>query len=105
MLRLGGAGTITATANINMRAIRGLYDTWREGNEERAVESQESITAVRGAIQSFPMIPALKAVLAENHSQSSWMGVRPPLTSLSEGERSKLLGALREAGFELNAQF
>jgi len=100
MLRLGGVGTITATANINMTAIRSLYDTWLEGNEESAVERQEAITAVRSAIQTYPMIPALKTVISEQHGKPEWCNVRPPLTALPEGDRNKLFGALRAAGFE-----
>jgi len=100
MLRLGGVGTITATANINMMAIRSLYDTWLEGNEEEAIARQDAITAVRAAIQAYPMIPALKSVLSEQHGMPEWSGVRPPLTPLPEGERSRLFDALRNAGFE-----
>src|SRR2546425_3734032 len=60
-LRNGGAGCITATGNVNAAAIDRLFREWRT---PRAEQLQEELNAVRGAIEKHPVIPALKAIVA-----------------------------------------
>ena len=97
-LRHGGAGSITATANINPTQIRALYAGW-ERDEADALQS--SITAVRKAYEIFATIPALKAVVADFYAAPRWRTVRPPLTALDASQQSKLLKALSETGFAM----
>jgi len=47
----GGAGCISATANINPAAIHELFATWQS---ERAAEAQAQLDAVREIVQSGP---------------------------------------------------
>jgi 4-hydroxy-tetrahydrodipicolinate synthase len=89
-LREGGAGCITATANVNAGAISRAF---RERTEER----QREIDAVRVAFESFPMIAALKEAIAQRTGDVSWRAVRPPLVELSPEER-KLLRAIGSPG-------
>jgi len=71
-LRAGGAGTITATANVNARAIVRAF-------HERTEEAQAEIDRVRASFEQLPMIPALKAELARRNGDPAWRTVRPPL--------------------------
>lgn len=98
-LRAGGAGCISATANVNPAAIARLCDEFRS---ETAEEMQASLDAVRGAVQAFPLIPALKTILAQSRSDPEWNRLRPPLVEMSPKEREALLASLRAVGFELN---
>jgi 4-hydroxy-tetrahydrodipicolinate synthase len=82
-LREGGAGCITATANVNAAAIARAY---RERTEER----QREIDAVRSAYEKFPVIPALKETIAQRTGDASWRAVRPPLVELTPEEREAL---------------
>jgi 4-hydroxy-tetrahydrodipicolinate synthase len=95
-LRAGGAGCITATANVNAAAIDALFQGWRG---ERAGELQESVNAVRAALEGYPVIPALKAILAHRTGDEGWRAVRPPLVELSPERTSALLADLNAAGF------
>ena len=61
-MRHGGAGCISATANINPAAIDALYREWQSENADRL---QESLNVVRNVTQSYPMIPALKSIIAD----------------------------------------
>ena len=97
-LKIGGAGTITATANINPDGIRLVFDRWAEASN--AEEQQSASEIIRGIISQFPLAPALKAVHA--HFQSDGLRrVRPPLVALSKDERTSLIMALNDAGFVL----
>src|SRR4051812_16934685 len=60
-LKRGGAGSITATANVNAQAIDRLFREWRSPGAEGM---QARINAVRSAFEKRPAIPALKAALA-----------------------------------------
>ena len=80
-LREGGAGCITATANVNARAIVQAF-------RERTDEAQKRIDEVRTAYEKLPMIPALKETLARRTGDASWRIVRPPLVELSDEQRT-----------------
>lgn len=97
-LRHGGAGCITATGNVNPVNIRTLIERWQEPDAD---ELQQKLTRVRQVIQSYPMIPALKAIVADHDQAPDWLCVRPPLMSLDEERRKKLLGELEMLGFSM----
>ncbi|MBB3065320.1 dihydrodipicolinate synthase family protein [Limibacillus halophilus] len=100
-LRNGGAGSITATANINARAIRHLYDHWQDSNADAL---QAGVTAFRKALQQKPAIPAMKALLAHAEGQESWRAVRPPLQALNAEEGRQLAEALKPFGLAAAAE-
>ena len=86
-LREGGAGCITATANVNAAAIARAF---RERTEER----QREIDALRSAFDRFPLIAALKEELTRRTGDGSWRTVRPPLVELTPDQRASLVEAL-----------
>jgi len=90
-LRKGAAGCISATANTHVIEIRGLFDRWRDSN---AAMLHERVAAVRRLVQSYPLIPAVKAILAARDNANDWLRVRPPLDPLAAGSRDELLAAL-----------
>ena len=97
-LRGGGAGCISATANVNPAAIARLAATWRDGEADRA---QAALDAVRSAFQKFPMIPALKAAVAHFSGDDHYARVRPPLVGLAPAHQRELLAALAPLGFAM----
>ncbi len=97
--RAGGAGTITAMANINAPMIAELYDKWEEPEAE---ELQAQISKIRAVIREAGTIPALKAVLAHYREAPSMRTVRPPLQPLDEATATKLISDLEAAGFTPN---
>lgn len=97
-LRGGGAGCISATANVNPGPIARLASTWEQPDAD---DQQAALDAVRGIFQSYVMIPALKAAIAHYANDAQWIGVRPPLVGLDEGQRAELISALDGAGFSM----
>lgn len=97
-LPLGAAGCISATANIQPRGIAELIRKFGSaGTEDR----QRQVSAIRHLVQSYPMIPALKYIVAEYASDASWPTVRPPLTPLPAEQAQSLLARLRELDFTM----
>jgi len=99
-LRGGGAGCITATANVNAAAIRRAYDGWQG---DRAAALQAAIDARRAMIQAYPMIPALKQIVSHYRDDAGWRNLRPPLRALTEAQAAALMAALDGDGFKLAA--
>lgn len=97
-LQQGGAGCISATANINAAAMHRLFTSWRGG---QANAGQERLDTLRRVVQGYPMIPALKAVLAAHGNDAAWATVRPPLVALGSEQKRSLLAALEAHGLDM----
>jgi 4-hydroxy-tetrahydrodipicolinate synthase len=97
-LRKGGAGCITASGNVNVPGIRKVYENWRS---PQADALQAEITTLRKALQAYPMVPALKRIVAHFHGDPDWAAVRPPMVPLDEAQSSALIADLAKLGFTL----
>jgi 4-hydroxy-tetrahydrodipicolinate synthase len=97
-LQGGGAGCITAAANVNPGPIAQLARSWQQPN---AGDQQAALNAVRAVFQQFPMIPALKAAIAHYSNDPTWATVRPPLVELDGAQRSALAQALHAIDFAM----
>jgi 4-hydroxy-tetrahydrodipicolinate synthase len=97
-LRHGAVGCITASGNVNVPGIRKVYENWRTPEADRL---QADITLVRMTIQKYPMVPALKRIVAHFHNDPAWAVVRPPMERLSEAQSSTLLADLAKIGYSL----
>jgi 4-hydroxy-tetrahydrodipicolinate synthase len=97
-LRKGGAGCITASGNVNVPGIAKLYANWQG---PQADTLQAEVTTVRATLQRYPMVPALKRVVAHFHHDPAWATVRPPMLPLDEAQSMALLADLARIGFSL----
>lgn len=87
-LRSGGAGTITAMANVIPAEIANLYDNWQSPDAE-AIQSE--LNALREATAGLQPVCALKEIVAAWRNDPEWRRVRPPLVSLSAEKAEALL--------------
>ena len=97
-MRAGGAGCISATANVNPAAIHDLFENWRE---DTADDRQQALNDLRALMMEYPMIPALKSTVAHFTGVAEWGLVRPPLMPLPAEQSSELAGRLAERGFTM----
>lgn len=98
-LKIGGAGCISASANVNVAAISQLIKTW-ETPEGDALNA--SVSKIRKTIEGYHAISAVKAILAAFSGDPAWDQLMPPLTPLPEEKRSALITSLKEQGFSLS---
>jgi 4-hydroxy-tetrahydrodipicolinate synthase len=82
-MRGGGKGCITATGNVNPGAIDKVFRSWR------------------GVMQKYPMMAALKAVIAHYGRDPEWATLRPPLVELTPGQSKSLMAELEARGFDM----
>ena len=97
-MRHGGAGCITAGANVNPAQITSLYDQWKGAGAD---SMQNAINDIRNVLQSVPMIPALKRTIAHYSGDMSWNRLRPPLTELTAAQEKQLLQGLEKLDFSM----
>src|SRR5215213_1636372 len=90
-LRNGGEGCISATVNVTSRLARRVHDAHASNRDDEALALQEHLSALRGSIEAYPMIPALKALIANLTAEKTWRNLRPPLSELDEEQEKKLL--------------
>ena len=121
-MRNGGAGTISATANVNPAAIHELYQkssgvcAKRRGNTKALGTSasttdldamQARLNVVRDVFSSrkFPsLIAALKQAIAIYGNDPEWARVRPPLVELTTAQAKLLAAELKSVGFAMNGR-
>jgi len=99
-LRAGGAGCLTAGANINPAGIRQVFDAWYRGTGE-AQAAQAKASDLRRVLDQHALIPALKHVLAHHQAEPQWRAVRPPLVRFDEAMGEALIAELDARGFNL----
>lgn len=97
-LRSGGAGCISATANVNPRAVAKLGETWQEPDAD---EQQAGLNRVRDIFEQFPMIPALKATTGRYSGETDWRRTRPPLVELGDDTSRELFALLDAEHFKM----
>jgi len=105
-MRSGGAGTISATANVNPAAIYQLYTVASAVSADVDLESQQArLNVVREVFGNtkFPsMIAALKQTIAIYANDPEWARVRPPLVELTTAQAKLLAAELKAIGFAMN---
>jgi 4-hydroxy-tetrahydrodipicolinate synthase len=93
-LRNGGEGCISATVNVTSRLARQVYDAHAAGQEDEADVLQARLSDLRASIEAYPMIPALKVLMANLTEDEAWHYLRPPLSRLDEEQENKLLSSV-----------
>src|SRR4029077_9879502 len=108
-MRNGGAGAISATANVNPAAICELYTVAPKAfgavSADVELEPQQArLNVVREVFSNtkFPsMIAALKQTIALYANDPEWARVRPPLVDLTTAQAKLLAAELKVIGFAM----
>lgn len=98
LLQIGGAGCITAAANVNSVIGALVYANW---NTPAGAEAQITLSATRKAVTSVPLIPGLKALVARHRDDTGWNNMRPPHLRLTSEVAATLFQAFDECGVNL----
>jgi len=93
-LRGGGEGCISATVNVTSRLARHVHDAHTSGKDEEAEALQERLTELRASIEAYPVIPALKQLMAGLTGNEKWRNIRPPLSELDEETAENLFSTV-----------
>ncbi len=98
-MRNGGAGTISATANVNPAAIHKLLAEYPNADAD---DQQAKLNLVRDLFgKKYPMISALKQAIATYANDPAWRTVRPPLVELTAEQAKTLAAELKAISFTM----
>ena len=97
VLRIGGAGSITACNNIAARQSAAVLKNWQKDDADTY---QAALSAIRLATQKFPLVEALKEAMARRTGDPAWRAMRPPLQPLDDATATALWATLNEAGLD-----
>ncbi len=98
-MRNGGAGCISATANVNPGPIDRLYREWKNADADA---QQKALDIARDTFgKKYLMIAALKAGVAHYSCDTQWCAVRPPLVELTAAQRASLTAELQAIKFDM----
>jgi 4-hydroxy-tetrahydrodipicolinate synthase len=100
-LRVGGAGCISATANVTSQLCARVYAAFMAGDDGAADAAQAEASAVRAALQEYPLIPGLKEIMAAHTGDSAWRNMRTPVMPLAAEKVELLNQAIGNLEFEL----
>ena len=98
LLQVGGAGCITAAANIGSAVSAVVY---ANRDNPAGAAAQVQLGAIRKAVVSAPLIPGLKSLVARNTGNPAWNNQRPPHMKLSADAAGKLFAAFDACGLTL----
>ena len=99
LIEAGGAGCITACANVGASLAGAVYRGWKNGDDVQA--SHRTLVAVRNTIMKFPLSTALKTLMARHSGNDDWLNIRPPLMRMSDPDRETLIKAFDAIGFPI----
>lgn len=91
LLQKGGAGCITATANIIGRDLAVVFRGANNPAQADAVAAaQARIVGFRSLSNAYVQLPAIKAMVALMTGDDGWCRLRPPLMALTTVEMAEL---------------
>jgi 4-hydroxy-tetrahydrodipicolinate synthase len=85
-VRIGGQGAICGMANIYAKRLRPMV----HGGLDDPI-----LNSLVDTVVSYPVLPGLKGLIADKHSDPAWLGVRAPLDALSPAMASALVAKCR----------
>ena len=100
-LQAGGAGSISAASNVSVATNAKVYAHWQS---PEAAEAQKTLSALRSAVTSAPLIPGLKALVARHTGNPAWETIRPPHVKLTSEQKAKLFATFDACGGPALAQ-
>ena len=102
ILREGGAGSITATANLIAPECQHVFQAWKNGRSEAAGQAQKHLTALRIAFESYSFVSELKSLLAAQTNSGEWNHMLPPFAQLPDEQVEELTEQIKVLGLDLS---
>jgi len=98
-LGAGADGGIGSTYNIIFPLINEIYQSFNEGNIEKAREAQKKADKIIRVILKYSVIPVVKLVLEERGIEVG--NASFPMVKYTDKQRKQILSDLTKAGFVL----
>jgi 4-hydroxy-tetrahydrodipicolinate synthase len=104
LLEQGGAGCITAIANVASPLLRLIWDHHADpAGRDRAETAHAMVCDLRDALAGPNLVARIKATLARTRDDPEWGHTRPPLRPLTPEQTATLWSELEPTVARMNA--
>ena len=101
ILREGGAGCITASANLLAPECQLVYQAWRNDQQDTAEQVQKELNGLRKALESYQFVSELKGLMALHTGSEHWQEMLPPFIPLLPSQVRELSEKINDLGLNL----
>ncbi len=101
ILKKGGAGCITATANLIAPECQRVYQAWKNNKQKVAEQAQMNLTDLRKSLENYPLVSELKSLFAAHTNAEEWENMLPPFAPLLDKQVEELTEQIKGLGLDL----
>ena len=101
ILNKGGAGCITATANLIAPECQRVYQAWKNNKLKVAEEAQMNLTNLRKTLENYPLVSELKSLFASKTNAEEWENMLPPFDLILDKQVEELTEQIKGLGLDL----
>ncbi len=99
LIKAGGAGCITACANIGSLLAYEVYQGFKKGLDISL--QHKTLSSLRATVVKYPLSTALKTLMARHADNDSWLNIRAPLMRLSKSDCDNLYKSFDSIEFSI----
>ena len=101
ILKKGGAGCITATANLIAPECQRVYQAWKNNKQKVAEQAQMNLTDLRKSLENYPLVSELKSLFASETNAEEWENMLPPFAPILDKQVEELTEQIKGLGLDL----
>ena len=101
ILKKGGAGSITATANLIAPECQRVYQAWKNNKQKVAEQAQMNLTDLRKTLENYPLVSELKSLFAYKTNAEEWENMLPPFAPILDKQVEELSEQIKGLGLDL----
>jgi len=101
ILKKGGAGSITATANLIAPECQRVYQAWKNNKQKVAEQAQMNLTDLRKTLENYPFVSELKSLFASKTNSEEWENMLPPFAPILDKQVEELTEQIKGLGLDL----
>ena len=101
ILKKGGAGCITATANLIAPECQRVYQAWKNNKQKVAEQAQINLTDLRKTLENYPFVSELKSLFASKTNAEEWGNMLPPFAPILDKQVEELTEQIKGLGLDL----
>jgi len=102
ILKKGGAGCITATANLIAPECQRVYQAWKNNKQKVAEQAQMNLTDLRKSLENYPLVSELKSLFAAHTNAEEWENMLPPFAPILDKQVEELKEQIKGLGLDLS---
>ena len=98
----GGAGCITATANIIATECQQVFKAWKNEQIEDGHQLQNKLSLLRKVFESYPFVSGLKSIFADQQKSKKWVHMMSPFDKLTKEQLDEMKEKIKDLGLDIS---